>query len=557
MALAWQPSQRPSAVGENPYAAEGEAAAIAEPLTVSGLRSIVATLAASARTANELCLVAELYKRLGDVTAASFYERAIAAAPSEPGYELFYGEYLRVYRGAGDRPLFPRAERHLLAARAKLAARRARPGPAPDWEQTTAERLSRALTALYERDGAPLGHRPAQSEDATAAGERPWLFVGVGTRVARDTADLDRTDIRDLTSAAAFASSAARLGRPLTMTELSGLARPITPLELTGRVRVRTGAGPVLDGSVAGLRTGNAQVTDFYSPNAFNALALASVGAAAEQSFTLGRTIDALAQMRVNRVVRQGLLEFLPDAAESIVELAATGAISRYAGPDRWNLRYTYVRQRIDPEPVEQESRTRVLTGATGTYRLFRPIAGRTLNAGLGRAFEPRGIDLFAGLLDDREQFPARPVDVFVTRRDYFAGVTARGLGRTDITLQPTWYSSRVTSDPSQDNRQFRLAATIVARLLDEERTRSVPSQRIAGLPVAFVHLVVPIHWDAPLEGLDAFRSRRAGIELWTKVFTGRAIGVTTLCVAAYTRQQFPAIGKSVNGFSLRASVGF
>src|SRR6266852_1048609 len=59
--------------------------------------------------ANWFLLVAELMKRVGDYEASVYYENAIEADGNEAAYRLFYGDYLRNFRGP-QRPLFPEAE---------------------------------------------------------------------------------------------------------------------------------------------------------------------------------------------------------------------------------------------------------------------------------------------------------------------------------------------------------------------------------------------------------------------------------------------------------------
>ena len=261
-----------------------------------------------------------------------------------------------------------------------------------------------------------------------------------------------------------------------------------------------------------------------------------------------------------HRVDREGLIEFLPQATEKINQFEASGALSQYAGPDRFNLAYTYVRQNIDPEVTGQLSRDREIMGGTATYQIFRPIPlfGRNLETGLGRKFQTRGIDLYGGVLNDDERYPSSPVNnVFVTRRDYFAGINARGLGRMDFTIQPTWYTSSVSNDPSQYNSQLRTQGNLLFRILDEERSGGIPKERFLGLPVAFVQLVVPFHYDTPRQGSDAFRSRRLGAELWVKCFTKSDIGVTMLSVLGYSRQWFPGLNKDLNLLRVGFSVGF
>jgi hypothetical protein len=162
-----------------------------------------------AQAALGFCTAAELYKRLGSTNAPTDYQNAIEDAPTEPAFELFYGDYLRLYRGAGQRPLFPQAEKHLVTAAEKLAALKAK----AQWDSETANRLRRSLTALYERDGAHLASR--NSGDSDSGVRQPWLFFSPGVRLARSTDDFDQTsDIRDLTSAALFSQNCLPLNNP-------------------------------------------------------------------------------------------------------------------------------------------------------------------------------------------------------------------------------------------------------------------------------------------------------------------------------------------------------
>ena len=129
--------------------------------------------------------------------------------------------------------------------------------------------------------------------------------------------------------------------------------------------------------------------------------------------------------------------------------------------------------------------------------------------------------------------------------------------GRLDATVQPTWYTSRVSDDRSENNSQLRIAGNALIRVLDEERTPDISKQRFLGMPVAFVQVVVPFHWDTPRGGLGAFQSRGIGAELWTKLFSDGRIGVTVLGVAGYSRDRFPVLDKDFNLVRLGFSVGF
>jgi hypothetical protein len=463
----------------NPYACEGAAQDESQNASTGEVREKARQYAINTDPVS-FCTAAELYKRVGDARAQTYYENAIDADEKmntnepEPAFELFYGDYLRLYRGAGQRPLFPEAEKHLLRARAKLDKlypHRKQWPPCDknsgDWDPCTNERVQRSLTALYERDGIHLASRKTATPQSDVS--HPWLFFSPAARADRSTDDFDQTsDIRDLTAAALFSQNClpypvGRNCQLLTQGQLAGMARVETPM--------------------------------------------------------------------------------------------VYGSISKYLGPDRLNLSYTYVRQNINPTPY-LTNRDRELMGGMIDYQIFRRLFDRSLNEGLGRYFETRGIDLIAGVLDDHDHYTGPNADVIV-RRDYFVGVAAKGFKRVDVTVQPTWYSSRVSIDPTQYNAQFRLAGNVLYRIVDEERTPGIPSLRFLGLPVAFIQIVVPFHYDVPHADFKAFESRSVGGELWAKVFADQKIGVTVLGVAGYSRDWFPLLNKEFNLGRVGLSIGF
>src|SRR6266540_448914 len=114
--------------GVNPYRCEGDAAEAGRTLSLDEIRKLADDLAQRPDSLSS-CKAAELYKRLGDGKAHLLYEKAITRAPDEPVFELLYGDYLRLYRGAGQRPLFQQAERHLFSARGKQDHLE----PQPEW----------------------------------------------------------------------------------------------------------------------------------------------------------------------------------------------------------------------------------------------------------------------------------------------------------------------------------------------------------------------------------------------------------------------------------------
>lgn len=514
------------------------------------------------------CIRAELYKRLGDSRARINFEKAIDRAKAEPAFELFYADYLRLYRGAEQQPLFPAAEAHLQAGLAKVSAMSPEAFGQNPWNAETKQRLQRSLTALYERDGFQLARRKTAGSTTNQSVSQPWLFFSPKAQAERSTDDIGQAaDVRDLTSAALFSQNSlpspyGRLGRALTEDELGGMARVVTPVETDGTFRIRYDWAPVVDVSVTARQSADAEITNYFFPDAFNTFKLLDFGFNIQEPFTIGGATDALAGFRFDRIIRQGLIEFDSNAKEHLNQYEAYGGLSRYVGPDRVNVSYTYIHQDIDPMPFLPD-RDRDLMGGRIDYQLFRPLPGQNSNKALGRLYETRGIDLFSGTLFDKELYrgmppnPALPKNVYIRRRDYYVGVTARGLGRFDATIQPTWFGSRVSDDSTQDNSQLRVAGNVLMRILDEERTAVIPTQRFLGLPVAFVEVVVPFHWDTPRGGLPAFQSRAIGAELSAKLFANSQNSFTILSAAGYSHDWFPLLGRDLNLAQISVSVGF
>src|SRR4029450_13987686 len=85
---------------------------------------------------------------------APYYRKPIPAAPDEPGFELWYGYYLRNVRGPRA-PLLEQAEVHYYAALDKLKAARAA-GAGQPCDDVTESWVKRGLIDLYQQDGLPL-----------------------------------------------------------------------------------------------------------------------------------------------------------------------------------------------------------------------------------------------------------------------------------------------------------------------------------------------------------------------------------------------------------------
>jgi hypothetical protein len=514
-------------------------------MTVAEQRALVNARVADASldTADDHLLTAELMKQLGDPRASHYYEAAISAAPNQPAYELFYADYLRNYRGP-MRPLFGEAADHYFAALTKLLE-------SEPVDSVIADRVDHGLVALYQEDGLPIAWR----------GQRPAVFFSSVDRTARSTADLDEVhDTRDFTAEALFASSRARLNRPLTLDELRAIARVKRPRATFNRLRLRRGGG-ALDFFYEGRLIGDGRITNSFVPTTFNDVALRTYGAALEYTTASHAPLDLNGRLAYSRATREGVIEFLPSQREVIDQLDVRFAGARFIGPDKIQVQLSASLENIEPENSNNPPRhVRQIAALTSEYLFVRPLPYIGNSYGL---FATRGMHLQAGVAQDVEWFG----DVRVGRRDLFAGVRADGVGPFDITVQPGIIRTTVDGDRSQTHQHRRLDANIVLRLIDEERQPGIPNQRLLGLYPAFVHLVFPYKRDVATEGLNAYENQRIGAALVAKFFR-RALPETLsqpvrvhptsiLLSVGCDRQRFPHLDKSQTLYNVSISLGY
>jgi hypothetical protein len=504
------------------------------------------------------CL-AERMKRVGDYRAKEYYEKAIQVDETEPNYELFYADYLRIFRGA-QTPLFPQSEEHYLAAWKKARARNN--GPLQDMERF----VLRGLSALYQMDGVALLPRELGSFSEAKTLAKPSIFFASIFRASQSDADLDReADIRDYTSEALFAESQARLGRPLTEGELRTLIRLKKAFETLDRIRIRYRAWPVFDVFYTHRQTNRDQVTNFFciTPTSsvgcnaaglhpFNTLRFNDFGVTAQKPFTALRVFDFSLTGTFEKTERWGLIEFFPGNEESILEYGTRLVGSHFVGPDKINFEVGYTYQHIHPiiSPA-QSDRDRHFLDARLTYQIFRPLPLPSHPSAYQHRFETRGWDFFAGTLQDVEQFGTGNTK----RQDYYVGSSLRGIGRFDFTVQPTWFTSRVVGDLSQRNTQYRTNASILFRIVDEEKNAGI-KEKTQGLHLAFLHAVVPYRYDVTRVGPSDFENRKIGIGLDSKFFA-YSRWTTLLFSVRYDRQRFFNLNRNMDAVSGSLSLGF
>jgi hypothetical protein len=549
----------------SPFACLGESLAIENGLSTSELRQerdkrIAEPASAdetSADLAHRMCVVAELMSRLGDDRAPTYFERAIAAAPDEGGYELWYGQYLGGVRGVSF-PLIERAEVHLDRALDKVRARRAKGGERP-YDATTEEWAQRRLAELYQADGFPVlpwkGY-PYRSDGT----EAPGLFLTAEGRASIDTNDfVDVSDVRKFTSEAAFASSVERLDRPLTRDEERAIVRAPPRYEAFARARVRQNLLGSLDFGYRSLWIEHGQIMRFDQPTNFVDARVQQYGVTYRRALDLYPVVDATIEASYQRVDRVGIVEYFPNEWEHIDLFEAKPAISRFIGPDKvtvgTNLVYMSMPDIVGGE-IDQRKRGRAITAVYFDYAIYRPLLLPSISAGgvhLHRR-STRGWHFFGGAAFDNEVYGTR----LVQRRDYYGGTSLLGIGRWDMTLQGTVFQSGVTDAEGFDlsplaNAQFRTTLVPLFRIIDGDATPGFP----AGGAPAFLNLVFPMKWDVATQGTHDFENFRVGAELWTRYVPTALRATSFLLSGGYAFEYFYNLDKGLHVGRLDVGMGW
>lgn len=493
--------------------------------------------------AETLYHTAEALKVLGSVQAGSFYEKAIAAQPDNALYEIGYGEYLRSFRGPLA-PLFPEAELHFYRGRGKL--------PPGEESKEQNDRITRALTALYERDGVPLFWSDMLPFLPDAEERRPLVFLSTQNRFDRSFDETGQQDeVRDLTNSALFMESAERRNMPLDRAELRSLIEPRRQFETVNRLRFRYRWLPVVDVQYSLIDSRDAQITSFDFPGRFNDVEVSGWQVGVERTFALYPLFDALLRIDVGRGEREGLIEGNPKGEEDVDSVAAVGVFTRFVGTNKLVLDVRYTKQNIDQQVKDPIARDLEIVGATFRLQRFPPAAFR-------RAVAPRESELFIGAALGQETFGKTKVN----RDDYFLGVALRGLpvlefsdeptGKLDLVVQPTIYhANRSGRDKegarvaSLSNSQYRTVLTGLYRLIDHEndpRLEYLPS--LGSLRLATLNLVVPLAHDVAIENTSAYDGFSLGVEVTGKVIgdlstSTRYRGATALATLGYEYQRF------------------
>jgi hypothetical protein len=553
----------------NPFACLGEGESLVRGMSTAEIESEVEKRVANPpaeaegrlEVARHHCVTAELMRRVGDFRSRDYYEKAIALAPEEPGFELWYGYYLRNVRGP-RMPLLLSAEPHYFRGLDKLRA--LSPQDRRDFDEITQSWLQRGLINLYQDDGFPLLSSkayPYRTNGTNALGAALTAMA----RVSRDTNEfLGVDDARRFAAEASFAGSVQRLRRPLDDQELATLVR--TPLrhDLFTRLRLRVPVVGAFDFLYERFRAPESQIAAYTHPDRFVDVAVDQFGVGWRRSFDLGRLFDLVLDGQYRRVERTGVVEWFPELTERINLIELRPAVARFFGPDKVLAGMNYVYMQIPAVPfgpLEDRVRARVIRAFYVDYAFYRQLLLPDFSTWELRRMATRGFHVYGGYAADDEVFGVRQV----WRRDSYGGVSLRGLGNFDVTLQGTVLASDTTwdqrddsnaivrvLDESQSIQQVRPTMVLLYRVVDEEAIPDVPKGLLAGLNV-----VVPLRADFATAGIDKFDNVRGGIELWSKLISTGLRGTNFLITAGYETQYFYRLSKLIHMGRLELRMGW
>jgi hypothetical protein len=529
----------------NPFACRGEAEAAMTSLSAAEIgdeldkRLTEPPPADDPGRAHKACVMALLMQRIGDTRTAAYFEKAIALRPDEPGYELWYGYYLRNVRGAGG-PLLEQAEVHYERSLEKLRALEEKGESAP-FDPVTKEWTERGLLLLYQSDGLPVVYGRSFPYGSPTL-EAPSLFVTATGRVARDTNDLNEvSDVRKFNAEKAYSNSLRAPDDQLTPAETKAIIR--APLQTSGYVRARLRQPWIgaLDVSYRAHRLADAQITDFHDPLVRNDVSVDELGVSLSRQLDLYPLFDVQLKGGYAWVHRMGVVEYEPTLVEDINLWSFQPVVSRFLGADKLRLALNYLYFDIPDRTIgalADRARSRTIASAELDYGLYWPLLLPQLPSFRLERTDTRGFNLYAGIALDNEIFGLRVVE----KKDYYGGLSMKGLGPMDVTVQGTVFKSDVVisgnKDEAQANSQWRTTLVVLARLLDEDATPGLPSASL-GVEPAFLHLVFPLRHDVALHGSHDYDNVRAGVEVWAKALSTALRGTHFLTTVGYDYQYF------------------
>ena len=526
----------------------------------------------------KLCVIAKLKARVGDADAWDYYLRSVKADPVEPGLELWAAQYWTGHRGA-RRPVAERAEIHYYAALRKLEAIK-KAGRWKDYHTVVEDWVRHDLAILYQMDGLPLlpwKAYPQHSDGLNALA----VSVSSQVRAAKDTRDFFfNNEYRQFTGEKAFANSPIRSGGAmppygkLNPRQTYDLVRAPYRLQFENKLRLRQNAIGTFDILHTYLRQWSSQVYNFYDPTLycdpparvcdpllkpFSDIQVQQIGLGYERVFPLYPVVDLRLAGSVQRVWRDGIVEFHPwnlnrpgvsNVREALNLYEFKPSVSRFIGADKLTVNGVIAVLDLpsQPAPIADRLRRKIIEAVNFEYGDYHPLVLPTFESGRLSSYRTptRGLYFFGGLMQDEEAYGSHRI----VARDYYLGTRFEGPHWTDFTLQGTYETTNVQfydisghgptvlySDPQQTFSSFRTTFVLQYRVRSADTFPGMPPSH-GGFDSDMFHLVFPFFWDKRVTGSNDFENVRGGAQIWTKLI-GEGIGGTTLLVTAGVDYQY------------------
>ena len=538
----------------------------------------------SAEYPYRLCIIAELMNRTGDSRASSYYEQAIALHPEEPGLELIYGNYLQWLRGVRNGGLVMAAKEHYQRAQEKVENLKSQDRWGARNDAKTSDDLKKGLFYLNQANGIGL----------SLGGKEPVVFFSTITETRNDTVAFDYqwVDSRAFNAEALYSQSGDNLGRPLTNSELKGVARHKLSVVTTNRLRVQLGQLRALDLTYRYLRFNDAKIPNYSDPTRNVNDVGSEYGVAFSQDFQLPQAIDVFVKVGAKFIRRTTSAEGFDDKKEDsqrynvIVgasRLVGKGKVSgefefkhqvwdpglnwagintyqgnatyqsRLFGTNRWILNGTYVFQDVDQSrfnPFNDNMKTYVIEA---TYVFPIPSF---LQHSIG------GGDVFGGYADASSLIASQSENE-VKKKQFFGGFALRridlvsGLNPFDLNFRSSFYKSTVRQDSSQSHKEWRNEIKIGYRLVENRQVQWLPNSRSIIQP-ALLNFEVPIRHDGSVEGLREFANYRVGAQLKGDfIFTQTPVPFPFYGTIGYAFERFYHLKENFHIFLFRLGTGF
>ncbi len=543
--------------------------------------------------AMKLCVVAMLESRLGDDHAAEHYAGAVAEAPEEPGYELWYARLYANFRGARG-IVVEKAEDHFYKALEKIDALKAN-GKFRDYHKVVEEWAHKGLLVTYQEDGLQLLPWKGSPQHGYAGHDAPGVALMAQLSVSKDTRDFFRNnEMRLFTGELMFANSAFRSAGALSKAQIYDIVRAPLRARHEERLRVRQNLLGAFDVSFAQEKMVKGQIPTYYLPppvQGFTDVNVQEIGFGYERVIPLYPLLDFKLAADVKHIDRSGVIEFPPQPHEKFWLYEAHPSFSRFIGPDKVTLDLVYVYMAVPNlnfGPKSDAQRGKYIRAANLEYALYTPLVlPEFRNGELGMHRTPtRGWYFNAGAADDDDLYGTKTV----RRHDFYLGTRFEGAGDYDLSLQGTYSTSNLTGldantggldtrSPPLKSSSFRTTAIIQRRIVNPD---AIPGINGRFMDVDMINLVIPATWDKGLSGSSCtttnsanpketfdsaytsaadcyktYENVRVGAEIWAKFFGTGFNGPAFLGTIGYDYQFFYNIKKAVNEVHLNLRMGW